>query len=175
MREVCINVAENMNIETLKEYNKEKGKTSEENESSVILYANLDGRGILLTGDAGNEALQNAHNYALNKNINISKSLSFIQIPHHGSRRNVSPSILNKFIGNKNTNKKNSIVAFVSAGKDDDRHPRRVVINAFIRRGCKVIATQGSTKRHRNGNVPQREGWITAEPLPFYDKVESYE
>ncbi|WP_299328656.1 MBL fold metallo-hydrolase [uncultured Helicobacter sp.] len=175
MREVCINVAENMNIETLKEYNKEKGKTSEENESSVILYANLDGRGILLTGDAGNEALQNAHNYALSQNINISKSLSFIQIPHHGSRRNVSPSILNKFIGNKNTNKKNSIVAFVSAGKDDDRHPRRVVINAFIRRGCKVIATQGSTKRHRNGNVPQREGWITAEPLPFYDKVESYE
>ncbi|WP_334086893.1 hypothetical protein [Helicobacter typhlonius] len=100
--------------------------------------------------------------------------MNFIQIPHHGSRRNVSPRVLNKIIGEIGEKQKDSITAFVSAGKNDEKHPRRVVTNAFIRRGCKVIATQGSAKHHHR-NMPERKGWTTAEPIPFYPKVESYD
>lgn len=164
------NVVENFGLETLKE----NGITSNENESSVILYANFNNRGILLTGDSGNEALSRAYEFALKHNIDLSKNLQFIQIPHHGSRRNISPSVLNKIIGNIGQQKENSITAFVSVGKEDTRHPRRVVTNAFIRRGCKVIETKGSTKHHYR-NMPDRQGWIIAEPTKFYDIVEKYE
>ncbi len=168
--ETILNVGESLGFETLRN----GGETSRENESSVILYANFDNRGILLTGDAGNEALQKAYNFAIYNGVDISKKLKFIQIPHHGSRRNVSPKILNQIIDAIGVKEKESITAFVSAGKDDTNHPKRVVTNAFIRRGCKVIETKGSTIHHHR-NMPERKGWTTATPTPFYNKVESYE
>ncbi len=143
-------------------------KTSRENESSVILYGNLGYGGILFTGDAGVEALERAYKYAKKQGINIAKNLKFIQVPHHGSRRNVSPSVLDYLIGEIEKNKEKSISAFVSAGKNDSSHPRQVVVNAFIDRGCKVFATQGAKIRHSRGDdVPEREGWTTADPLPY--------
>jgi len=137
-------------IETLKE----DGQTSSENESSVILYANFNGKGILLTGDAGIRALNKAYEY-----------------PHHGSRRNVAPSILNKILGEKGQSENKT--AFVSASKEAKKHPRQVVVNAFIRRGCKVISTEGMTIRHSH-NMSNREGWSSATPLKFKEEVEEY-
>ena len=52
--EKLFSIDETLGFETLIDY----GKTSRENESSVILYANFNNRGILLTGDAGKEALK---------------------------------------------------------------------------------------------------------------------
>jgi len=137
------------------------GITSAENESSVILYANINGRGILLTGDAGIKALNKAYEY---KPI-ISNNLEFIQIPHHGSRNNVNPDILDKLLGEKGQKTQNK-TAFVSVSKNSKTHPRQSVVNAFIRRGCKVIATRGSTIVHYKG-MPKRVGWTKAEPLEF--------
>lgn len=107
-----------------KENPKSDGKTSRENESSVILYGNLGYGGILFTGDAGVEALEGAYEYAKNQGINIAKK-KFIQVPHHGSRRNVSSQVLDHLIGEIETNKEKSISAFVSAGKNDSSHPRQ--------------------------------------------------
>ena len=46
-------VAESLNFETLDE----SGETSAQNESSVVLYGNFSGHGVLLTGDSGRMAL----------------------------------------------------------------------------------------------------------------------
>ncbi|MFV0482359.1 MAG: hypothetical protein ACK5LP_10315 [Campylobacteraceae bacterium] len=162
-------IEETMNKETLKE----DGSTSPDNESSVILYANIDNYGILLTGDAGIQALNKTHEYAISQGIILEDTIKFIQIPHHGSRNNVSPSILNKIIGN--IGKQQNKTAFVSAGKDSTKHPRRVVVNAFIRRGCRVISTKGSIKRHYSFDMPNREGWIAATSMEFSNKVEKYD
>lgn len=167
--EKLFSIGETLGFETLRDGE----ETSRENESSVILYANFNNEGILLTGDAGNEALQNAYNFAIKNGIDISQNLQFIQIPHHGSRRNVSPNVLNQLIGDINKKDENSIIAFVSAGKDDEKHPKRIVTNAFFRRGCKVIATRENIVRHHN-HMPDR-GWGAAKTIKFYDKVESYE
>ena len=156
-------IFESLNFETLKE----DGKTSPENESSVILYANFDGKGILLTGDAGIRALNKAYEYY----PSLSQNLKFIQIPHHGSRRNVAPSILNKILGEKGQSENKT--AFVSASKEAKKHPRPIVVNAFIRRGCKVVSTEGSTIRHSH-NMSNREGWSSAIPLEFKEEVEDY-
>ncbi len=154
-------ILESLDVETLKE----DGQTSPDNESSVVLYANFDGRGILLTGDAGIRALNKAYEYY----PQLSENLKFIQIPHHGSRRNVAPSILNKILGEKGQSQNK--IAFVSASKEAKKHPRPIVVNAFIRRGCKVISTEGSTIRYSH-NMANRDGWSPATPLEFTEEVE---
>jgi beta-lactamase superfamily II metal-dependent hydrolase len=160
-------VEERWDYETLKE----DGKFRAENESSVVLYGNIDGKGILLTGDAGIEALNRAADYAGELKI-ILQNCTLIQIPHHGSRNNVSPSVLNRIVGPKvGKDAGTTKWAYVSASKESTTHPRRVVTNAFRRRGAKVIATQGSIKYLYN-NFQLRKGWSKAEPLPFYDQVE---
>jgi hypothetical protein len=63
--------------------------------------------------------------------------------------------------------------AYVSAAKDDGEHPRRVVTNAFKRRGARVYATKGKGLRH-HWNIGDRYGWVPAQELPFYDGVEAY-
>ena len=157
VKEAVLNwIDEDLHIETLSE----GGETSADNESSTILYANIKNKGILLTGDSGVKALDKAYIYK----PQIADNLKFIQVPHHGSRRNVSPSVLDNILGKieQEINK----TAFISAGKDSSTHPRQSVVNAFIRRGCNVIATKGATKRLPNG-TPKRDGWITVEPLKF--------
>jgi beta-lactamase superfamily II metal-dependent hydrolase len=149
----------------------ENGKTAAENNSSVVLFANLDNRGILFTGDAGIEALNKAADYAESIGIDLTKS-KFIQVPHHGSRRNVSPSVLNRIIGEiveEGTNP--SKTAFVSAAKESEKHPRVAVTNAFIRRGANVISTKGE-KKCSHHNFPARAGWTKAKPIDFQDEGE---
>jgi beta-lactamase superfamily II metal-dependent hydrolase len=146
--------------------------TSYDNESSVVLYAYLANRGILLTGDAGVEALTHAADYLESFNINLPTTLKFLQIPHHGSRHNVGPTILNRMIGRPvPAGTPPDLRAFVSAGAKSETHPRKVVTNAFKRRGAKVIAAKGTSVTHRF-NMLARDGWGDVEEVPFYDKVE---
>ena len=166
-------IAEHWDIEHLRE----NVETSAENDSCAILYAYMKDykHGILLTGDAGTKALEKAADYLEENNIDVAASIKFMQIPHHGSRNNVSPSILDRFLGNKLSAlpDKHEKFAFVSASENSQTHPKRMVINAFIRRGAKVNATKGQTKRHSRG-MPDRKGWTTATPLDFSNEVESW-
>jgi hypothetical protein len=62
------------------------------------------------------------------------------------------------------------ISAYVST-QDKPAHPRTAVANALIRRGAKVIATQGQAKCHY-WNMADRSGWVPAAPLEFSTEVE---
>jgi hypothetical protein len=150
------------------------GITSASNESSVVLYGAFDGaRRYLLTGDAGVNALTWAADYADSTGLAL-QNFTFVQVPHHGSRRNVGPSNLTRLLGPilpENTAGRFS--AYVSAPADDESHPRRIVLNAFKRRGGIIIATQGSNKVHMGG-FPTRAGYGDVEALPFYTRVEAY-
>ena len=150
-------VKETLTYETLDE----EGKTSFENMSSVISMLQLDGRRYLFTGDAGMEAFHKGIEYCNDKLIDISY-VNLLQVPHHGSKRNISPSILD-------TIKCRS--AFISASKDSDKHPSRKVTNALYRRDAKVFTTEGSILRHHY-NAGEREGFSNANPLPFYNEVQ---
>jgi beta-lactamase superfamily II metal-dependent hydrolase len=161
-------VFENWNIETLSE----DGLTSDKNESSAVLFGALpNSYNVLLTADAGLKSLDKAHAYALQNGVDLKVS-NFIQMPHHGGRRNVSPSLLDKLIGPKLLEgTKPTKTAFVNASKDHPDHPKKSVSNAFQRRGASVIATNGQPKCKHWG-YPSREGWVTVTPLPFYNQVE---
>ncbi|TPI26815.1 hypothetical protein FJW08_26670 [Mesorhizobium sp. B3-2-1] len=150
------------------------GITSASNESSVVLYGSFDDDArVLLTADTGTNGLRWAANYAESLGLPL-KSFSFVQIPHHGSRRNVGPTILTRLLGEiQPEGTPTRFSAFVSAPKDDVKHPRRIVLNAFKRRGGYIVATQGTGKIHWGG-FPKREGYGDAENLPFYAQVEEY-
>jgi beta-lactamase superfamily II metal-dependent hydrolase len=154
-------IAESMNIETLEEPEGEKG-TSAENNSSAIFLLTLEGRYFLFTGDAGVPALTRVAETAQLYNIDLSK-LSFLHVPHHGSKRNVGPTILNRIKAQN---------AFISASPGGEpKHPAKKVVNALKRRGTQVYATQGFALRHHY-NAPVRFGWSNAVELPFYNAVE---
>ncbi len=167
--ETIKNVIETLGFETLKE----DGETSADNESSVILYTEFNDKGIMLTGDAGIKALNKAVDYFDSQHplANIYDKLYFIQVPHHGSRRNVSPSVLDRLLGN--IGQQSNKIAWVSAGENSTKHPRNIVVNAFIRRGYEVFATKGKTMCSSH-NI-SRDNWTTATPLPFSDVVEEYD
>ncbi|HWB12775.1 MAG TPA: hypothetical protein VG826_26350 [Pirellulales bacterium] len=145
--------------------------TSAENNSSAIILIRADGKDLLFTGDAGVPALERAVNLAEASGISL-PACRFQQMPHHGSKRNVGPTLLNRLVGPKlagegTANK----TVFVSAAKEAPKHPAQKVVNAYIRRGAKVVATQGRGIVHYSDDLA-RPGWGPAAPLPFLQEVE---
>lgn len=143
--------------------------TGAENNMSVIQYANLCGQKILLTGDAGRAALEEAADYAPYIGLTL-PGIDRIQVPHHGSRHNVSTKLLDRWLGpclrSRPEEDPSQFTAIVSATEADEDHPRKTVIRAFIHRGGKVFTTERSSIRTGH-NAPHREGWVTAEAVLY--------
>jgi beta-lactamase superfamily II metal-dependent hydrolase len=150
-------IRESLDIETLDE----SGETSAENSSSAVVLFSFYENKHLFTGDAGIPALRNVIEYSKANGINLS-DLQFFQVPHHGSRRNVSPFILDEI---------RAKTAFVSASIESPKHPSKKVTNALYRRHTEVYSTQGASICHRK-NSPLRNGWYEANKHPFYELVE---
>jgi len=127
--------------------------TEPENNSSTILWAKHLEDTMLFTADAGVEALS-----AAKEAYNLA-GLRWMQIPHHGSRRNVNESLIG-YLKPK--------TAFVSAD-GTRKHPRRAVVNAFKAVGAKVFSTHypspGGNKWFHLGIVPERPDYSSAVPL----------
>jgi beta-lactamase superfamily II metal-dependent hydrolase len=148
--------------------------TSCENEMSVIQYAKLCDNTILLTGDAGREALTIAANYSPSIGLTL-PGIDRFQVPHHGSRHNVSSQILDRWIGPKLSAKPQDDVglttAMISASSKDDNHPRKVVVRSLIHRGAKVISTKGKNIcTYQNAQL--RPGWSPLVPMEYPDEQE---
>lgn len=165
-------LVENCFFETLRD----DVTTTAENESSVVLYGNFAGHGVLLTGDAGVEALRRTAMTAEYWGLDLPGTLKFMQIPHHGSRHNVSTAALDRLIGPRQgfTGIPPDRVAYASAGKDSKSHPRQAVMNAFWRRGFQPFATRGSGLRY-SYQMPPRPGWGPVTPVAFAERVETWD
>lgn len=118
-------------------------ETSAENEMSVVQYANLCGQRILLTADAGRKALAEAAIYAPVAGL-LLPGIDRFQVPHHGSRRNVSSALLDQWLGPRcPQGAPSTFQAFISSAAEDKDHPRKSVVRAMIHRGARVFATEG--------------------------------
>jgi len=149
--------------------------TAAENETSVVLYGLFGDFSALLTADAGINALTWAANYADGQGIDLS-TVSLIQVPHHGSRSNVAPSILDRLLGPiQPEGSPNRRTGIVSVPKDNASHPRKMVMNAFRRRGTPVCKTQGVYFRKYSSGMPDRPTEVSAVPFGFFYQVENYD
>lgn len=159
-------VAESLFTETLTD----AGSTSAANDSSAMLLLSDGSRGCLLTGDAGIPALESAAEVI--ERFGLAEALRFVQVPHHGSRRNVGPTVLDRLLGPKGATDRGT--AFCSAAKKGaPKHPAKMVTNAFARRGFPVHLTAGRKKWHHR-DAPDRAGWSQSVPEPFHNEVEDF-
>lgn len=149
-------------------------ETSSENEMSVVQYANLCDQRILLTGDTGRQGLKEAADYAPVIGL-ILPGINRFQVPHHGSRRNVSTELLDQWLGHKLAIKpepgKGTFTAIISSAKADEDHPRKAVVRAMIHRGANVYTTEGNSIRSSK-NAPDRNGWNSAKVEEYPDEQE---
>jgi len=154
-------------------------ETSPENDMSVVQYALLCDIKVLLTADAGRRALSEAADYAPYVGLAL-PGIDRIQVPHHGSRRNISTEILDRWVGaplpSPPAKGEEKFTAIVSCAKKDEDHPRKAVVRAFMHRGAEVFTTQGAREggglRTRH-NAPEREGWSAATPLDYPTQQEA--
>jgi len=169
--EVVSSVFESWEIETLDD----NGETSAENNSGAITLLRVDDKHLLFTGDAGIPALTNAADTLEASGIG-NESYSFIQVPHHGSKRNVGKTILNRLVGpilseeQKDTKRMSSFCSCAVSGSP--KHPAKKVTNAFRRRGAPVCPTQGRPIWHYSKGAPDRSTYSPIESLPLYYEVE---
>lgn len=145
-------------IETLGE----DGDSGPRNDSSAIVLLKVDGERMLFTGDAGITALHAAWDeYEAREGSFPDTPLDFFQAPHHGSRRNLSPSLLNRIFGEPGVNPL-APTSFISSALNDEKHPSPKVTNALQRRGVDVFATESKAFLHKSSDIPMRDGYSTA-------------
>lgn len=139
----------------------ENDSTSPRNLSSVIVLFTIEGHKLLFTGDAGKRSLHLAADYAKSQGITLN-DLTFFDVPHHGSKRNISSGLLKRVCGT---------TAYISTPKDSIKHPSKKVTNGLKKHGANVFITRGRGICYSN-NAPVRAGWGVIQDEPFHPYVE---
>lgn len=99
-------------------------QTSDVNETSLVIALMLGNFKILFTGDAGKDALNEALDYWETLGYE-SNTFSVVQLPHHGSRKNIDPNII------KRVKAQEYIISCPPEGEGDG-HPSRRLINKIL-------------------------------------------
>ena len=150
-------------------------ETSAENEMSVVQYATLCGQTVVLTGDVGRSGLNEAALAASFLGPQL-PGVDVFDVPHHGSRRNVSTEVLDMWLGERlpempNGSEPELFRAIVCCSEEDEAHPRKAVTRALIHRGGRAITADKNTIC-TGFNKPDRDGWGPATPLPYPEEQE---
>lgn len=147
----------------------DNGGTTPRNNSSMILDLQVDGRRALFSGDAGAPALERA----ADKLDNMGRSgpeIDLFHFPHHGSRHNLTPGLLDRLLGLPREGAARGI-SVASVGKEAHDHPRPEVANAIKRRGYPVFCTRGISLRWHSPDAPFRAEYASeATPLEWLDE-----
>lgn len=146
---------------------------SPENEMSVVQFGRIAGEKILLTADAGREALAEAIAHAPHAKLDL-PGIDRFQVPHHGSRRNVTTQLLDQLVGPRLTVRPALPLfkAIISSAKADPDHPRKAIVRAMIHRGANVTNTEGADLRHASMHAPPRAGYSAAFGMEYPDDEE---
>lgn len=108
--------------ETIEWYDEEE--TSAVNQTSLIIALHLGKTKVLFTGDAGKTALREAMTYYKSIGGNP-KDFTIVQLPHHGSRKNIDPEIIGEF------DNPDYIISCPPNGEEEG-HPSRRLINKLL-------------------------------------------
>lgn len=164
-KSVLDRIQETIGVETL---DPNPPATSASNETSVVQLGMYDGKKVLLTADVGPAGLMEAAEFAHANGL--LGGLDLIQIPHQGSRRNVTPAALNAWLGQPNGGSERRGAALVMVGRNKAEHPRKKVKNAFMRRGYAVFVERSETYMY--WPYSDARGGVQKAPEAFSDDVE---
>lgn len=143
------------------------------NHTSTIIHFNFGNTTALLTADAGVLALDQAAAFAESQALDL-KKCTRVQVPHHGSKRNVGPQILDRILGpilpHGTPGTKTGMLSAATHGAP--KHPSARVTNAFLRRGAPVCGTLGTTKWFHSSDAPSRATFSPAPSIPFQESYD---
>jgi beta-lactamase superfamily II metal-dependent hydrolase len=125
---------------------------SAHNQSSIVfLFEPKEREKYLFTGDAGRDAF----NHVPQDLLNSFNGVSWMKVPHHGSKHNLDSTII------KHVNPK---VAYISTEKQG-KYLNRCTVNALKNNGTKVYSTSQNRSSIRHHGSDNRKGWTTIEPM----------
>jgi beta-lactamase superfamily II metal-dependent hydrolase len=142
------------------------GGTNARNNSSIVSLLRADGQRLFFPADGGVPALDRAWDW-LEQHGSDATPPDFLQMPHHGSRKNASSRLLDRILGSVGQEQTRS--AFVNVAPEAERHPSPRVANAFMRRGYNVFETKGRSIYHHHGST-LRPGWSPLSPIDPLDE-----
>lgn len=151
----------------VKKYFVDNPCTSQKNESSMILLLAKKKNNeplCLFSGDAGVRAYLGAIHNIRQYHIPIN-GVPYVQLPHHGSIKNVQEWFFNIF-------KKSSFVVSASSG-EIKKHPSPLLINYICLKlgGSVYQATDSNGLQCSFDGTPNRPGWGTAPPKNYALRV----
>lgn len=134
----------------------EKNDASPENLSATVIeLIDSKNKRYILTSDAGVESFDD-----MVKNGFTTENLNFVQLPHHGSRRNISTNWIGKFAPEM----------FLISAEGNKKHPRKAVISCIKKNlpNCKIYSTHKNKETisyTTNRSVFPNRNWGNAEPI----------
>jgi len=147
----------------------DNGGTTPRNNSSIVMDLQVDEKRVLFTGDAGVPALERAADQL--DSMGRTKVIDLFDVPHHGSRHNLTPELLDRLLGARTTYERG--IAMASVGKEAYDHPRPEVANAIKRRGYPVYCTRGTSVWWHSSDAPARWNYNSPSvPLEWLDESE---
>ncbi len=124
--------------------------TSPRNNTSVILSIIASNEFHVFTGDAGITALTHAADeFKSALSGSRPSQVEFFQVPHHGSRHNLGPEVLDLWFPRGSV----GTTAFISSALADEKHPGTAVLAELRSRGFLVHSTEGKDLLHFHGSV----------------------
>lgn len=143
----------------------ENENTSEINETSIVSFLQLPNLNFLFTGDSGKVGLQNAVDYLYENSPIFDNIVTHIQLPHHGSRKNINPKLIEK-IGSSNY-----IISCPPEGEDEG-HPSPRLVNKIleIQPKAKIFKTAGRSLIYHSGNLDVKGTPVS--PMGKYEEIE---
>lgn len=146
------------NIEALKpcEVVDEKNDASPENLSATVIeLIDSNNKRYLLTSDAGVESFNDMENNGF-----TTENLVIVQLPHHGSRRNISTNWIGKF----------DPEMFLISAEGNKKHPRKAVLSCIKKNlpNCNIYSThknKGTLSYTTKEGVFPNRNWGNAEPI----------
>jgi hypothetical protein len=124
--------------------------TSAHNQSSLIfLFEPENGKKYLFMGDAGKDAFNNIPLFLRNQ----IKGVSWLKVPHHGSKHNMDSDMINWIKPN---------TAYIST---DGSYLNQCTVNALKKARCSVYSTHKENTSFLHKGIWEREDYSTATPL----------
>jgi beta-lactamase superfamily II metal-dependent hydrolase len=124
----------------VREFDKLIDRSNENNSSTILLFSG-DNNKVLFTSDAGPEAI-----LPVMQKYNL-KDLDLLDVPHHGSKNNLTTDIMNKL---------NPRTAFISCGGSN---PDPFIVDYLTSKRTKVFSTKTHQDIRYSFHMSTREGW----------------
>ena len=138
------------------------------NETSIVSLLCMPNKNYLLTADAGKNSIEEALDYKDSQFSLVHKSIDVLQLPHHGSRKNVTPALIQRIMA------KEYIISCPPNGLDS-HHPSRRLVNMVLEKvpTAKIFKTADCSSFVFYYNFNWQLPYQT--PMSAFDEIEDYD